>query len=151
MRTSLRIGVCFFGITRSLRFTIPSIQENLLAPAREFGDVVSYAHFFDQRNICNPRTGEFGALDVEEHKLLPIDRLVLEEPDICLQTWRFDDLRTHGDAWNDNFISLRNLVHQLHSLNEVTKMAVSDGVDLVIFARPDLQYHDSLRPALRTA
>ena len=151
MRTSLRIGVCFFGITRSLRFTIPSIQENLIAPASELGKVVTYAHFFQQRNISNPRTGEFGALDVEEHKLLSIDRLVLEEPDICLQTWRYDNLKSHGDAWNDNFNSLRNLVHQLHSLNEVTRMVVSDGADIVVFARPDLWYHDSFKNAIQKA
>lgn len=151
MKRNLRIGVCFFGITRSLKFTHPSIEENILTPAREFGDVKIYAHFIDQRQIHNPRTNEYGSLDSEEHKLLSTDWLILEKPDSCLEDWGFDHLKSFGDAWNDNFSSLRNLVHQLHSLNEVTKLATSDGVDLVIFARPDLRYHDSLRAAIRKA
>jgi hypothetical protein len=151
MKSNLRIGVCFFGITRSLKFTYSSILENILAPARGFGDVKTYAHFFDQRQIHNPRTHEFGPLDDQEHKLLSADRLVLEKPDACLKTWDFERLKSFGDAWSDNFGSLRNLVHQLHSLNEVTKLAVSDGVDLVIFARPDLRYHDGLGGAIRKA
>lgn len=151
MKSNIRIGVCFFGITRSLKFTYRSILENILTPARKFGDVKIYAHFFDQRQIHNPRTLEFGPLDDHEHKLLFADRLVLEKPDACLKTWDFDHLESFGDAWSDNFGSLRNLVHQLHSLNEVTKLAVSDGVDLVIFARPDLRYHDSLSAVIRKA
>ena len=151
MTKLLRIGVCFFGITRSLKFTLPSIQENILAPAREFGDIKIYAHFFDQKNIHNPRTNEFGSLDGEEYKLLGADQLVLEEPDACLDHWNFGALQSFGDAWGDDFYSLRNLIHQLHSLNEVTKMAATDGADLVVFARPDLLYHDDLGRSIRKA
>ncbi len=39
---------------------------------------------------------------------------------------------------------MRNLVHQLHSMNEVTRMALSSQCDVCLFCRPDLEYHDSL-------
>jgi hypothetical protein len=53
-------------------------------------------------------------------------------------------LKNWGDSWNDDFKSLRNLVHQLHSLASVTDAALRDRPEIVAFCRPDLLYHDSL-------
>ena len=146
-----KLAICFFGITRSLTHTIASIEKNVLAPARKHGDVRVYAHFFLQRQIEEERTGESGALDIEEYKLLPIDWLRLEEPDLCLDQRGFSNLKTFGDYWGNGFSSLRNLVHQLHSLDAVTTAALADGADVCMFCRPDLRYHDSLRSPLRRA
>jgi hypothetical protein len=146
-----KIAVCFFGITRSLTHTISSIEQNVLIPARELGEVKVYAHFFLQRQIEYARTGESGELDLEEHRLLPSDWLQLEEPDLCLEKRGFTALKSYGDTWNDGIPALRNLVHQLHSLDAVTKAALADGAEVCMFCRPDLLYHDSLRPALRRA
>lgn len=145
------VAVCFFGITRSLGTTLSSIEENVLAPAREVGTLRVYAHLFRQEAIVNTRSGENGLVDLEEHRLLPCDWLELEEPEHCLPTWDFEGLKSAGDAWSDDFRSLRNLVHQLHSLNRVTDIALSEGADLCVFARPDLYYHDSLAPTLHRA
>lgn len=148
----LRIAVCFFGITRSLSHTLPSIEANLLAPARATGHPVQlYAHFFEQAQIDNPRTGETGALAQGEHLLLNLDHVTLEAPDGCLAQWDFEGLKSFGDFWGTDFTSLRNLVHQLHSLNRVTGAALADGADVVIFARPDLKYHDNLATPLSAA
>lgn len=146
-----KIAVCFFGITRSLTHTIASIEKNVLAPARKHGDVIVYAHFFLQRQIQDDRSGECGAMDLEEYQLLPIDRLQLEEPDLCLDQRGFSNLKTFGDSWDNGFSSLRNLVHQLHSLDAVTTAALADGAEVCLFCRPDMRYHDSLRPSLRRA
>lgn len=140
-----RIAICFFGITRSLRYTSYSIDENIIAPAQAFGQTKVFAHFFNQVEIDNPRSGESGKSDVEEYRLLNADWLVIEEPDNCLEKHNFNQLCAYGDTWNDNFVSLRNLVHQLHSLNEVTKAALDWKPDIVLFIRPDLLYHSSLK------
>lgn len=145
---SHKLAVCFFGITRSVSYTMPSIEKNVLAPARKSADLRVYAHFFQLAQIDNPRSGEHGALDQDSHKLIPSDWLQLEAPGACLKTAGFDALCAHGDAWNDDFTSLRNLVHQLHSLKTVTNQALADGYETVAFIRPDLRYHDSLRYAL---
>ena len=144
----MRISVCFFGITRSLRHTFPSITENVLAPARRLGDVRVYSHFFRQVEIVNRRNGEAGTADPDEHLLLGSDSIDLEDPDVCLAEWDFEGLKRHGDFWVNDFVSLRNLVHQLHSLRRVTKAALDDlAADepaIIVFCRPDLRYHDSL-------
>jgi len=130
---------------------MPSIEANILGPARTAGKTQIYAHFFRQRSIADARTGESGQLDVEEHRLLRPDWLELEEPDLCLETWDFEGLKRHGDFWQNNFLSLRNLVHQLHSLNRVTEAALADGAKICLFLRPDLRYHDSLVSAVTRA
>lgn len=147
----MRIAICFFGITRSLGHTFPSIRQNALDPARAAGSTRIYAHFFRQRNLAEARSGETGVIDPDEHSLLRPDWLQLDEPDECLAQWDFEGLKQYGDFWDNGFQSLRNLVHQLHSLNLVTQAALDDGAAVCLFLRPDLRYHDSLASAIRRA
>ena len=144
-----RIAICFFGITRSLHYTIGSIERRILRPAARQGETRIFAHFFRQAEIANARSGEFGRLRADEHALLRPDWLELEEPDQCLAQHGFEVLKAHGDPWDDGFVSLRNLVHQLHSLDRVTGAALDWRPDIVIFARPDLRYHEGLAGPLR--
>lgn len=147
--TRKKIAICFFGITRSLKFTIDSIEECVLSPARDAGEVKVFSHFFNQNQIHNPRSGEIGMLETNEHKLLPSDCIVLENPDECSALNRFEALKKFGDSWGDEFFSLRNLVHQLHSLDQVTNRAIEWDAEIYLFMRPDLQYHDSLQHYIR--
>lgn len=108
-----------------------------------------FTHLFDLRRIDNPRSQESGILPTGEHELLDSDWLVMEQPDTCLAARGFEELAGHGDFWNDDYKSLKNLVHQLHSLAEVTEAALAWRPDVVVFCRPDLRYMDSLRPWLK--
>ena len=146
-----RIGVCLFGITRSLRHTVASIERNVMAPARAAGSVRVYGHFFTEQEIDSAWSGESGRLDPEEHRLIDWDWLELEPPGRCLSRRHFMALKAHGDAFDNGFASLRNLVHQLHSLDSVTRAALADGAEVVLFCRPDLAYHDSLAAPLAKA
>lgn len=149
-----RIAICFFGITRSLRHTLLSIEANILQPARQLGEVKIYSHFFRQHLIdiaVSADYTEHGRVDPEEYKLLKSDWIVLEEPDSGAVQTRFEALKQYGDAWKSDFVLLRNLVHQQHSLQSVTNAALEDNPTLVVFCRPDLKYHDSLLPHLRRA
>ena len=148
---SPRIAVCFFGITRSLRFTFPTIRDNVLTPARAAGEARIFAHFFEQDTIENPRTGEYVTVDPKEYLLLAPDELRLEPSECCLEQWDFGRLANYADVWNDGHKTTRNLVHQLHSLHCVTAMASDWNPDLYVFVRPDLRYHDSLAPILSRA
>ena len=151
------VVLCFFGITRALEHTLPSIERNVLAPARAAaaalgGRLVIAAHLFEQDRIENPRSGESASAPSGEHRLLAADRLVLEGAGACLEARGHGALAAHGDFWDDGGASLRNLVHQLHSLDRVTDLAFEgEEPALVVFARPDLEYHDSLAPALEAA
>jgi len=139
-----RIAIGFFGITRSLKWTLPSIQENIIMPARALGETRLFAHFFQQEHINNPRTGEDQSLDTNEYQLLECDEVELEKPGICLATANYEWVLSHGDAFYDEGKSLANLIHQLRSLQQVGRMIDQWTPDVVILARPDLMYHDSL-------
>lgn len=140
-------AVCFFGITRSLRYTHGSILRNVIEPLKERASVRIYGHFFDQEKIANPHSGEEGALDREDHRFLSFDYLERETVNPAAVQALFDELTPFGDSWDDGFRSVRNLSHQLYSLKRVTQAALKDAPDLVIFVRPDLAYHDTLADA----
>lgn len=145
VKAGLRVAVVFFGITRALRLTLPSITANLVAPARSIGrELRLFGHFFTQTAIRNSRSDEEGELDPEEYRLLALDGVELEEPGACLELYPTAEMQAQGDIWADDFASFRNLVHQLHSLKRATLMAEAFQPDIVIFARPDLLYHDSM-------
>lgn len=146
-----RIAICFFGITRSLSHTIGSIERNIIEPAREVGDVRLFAHFFNQSEIDNPRSGETGKLDTDEHKLLNLHWLKLEEPSTFIDDGWFNKVTEYGDEYNDDFRSIQNLIHQLHSLKQVGAAATSWGADIYIFVRPDIIYHDCFSKILSRA
>lgn len=146
-----RIAICFFGITRSLATTLPSIHENVIAPARDLAEVRTFAHLFDVQRVDNVRSGESGEVARDEHLSLGADILLLEPPGSCLERRRFDDIAAHGDFWNDGLKSLSNLVHQLHSLDLATDAALAWSPDAVVFCRPDLRYLDSFGPWLESA
>lgn len=149
--TPPKIAVCFFGITRSLSHTIKSIEKNILTPAQAVGEVRKFGHFFEQKTVYNPRSGENAELSINEHELLNLDHLELEPPELCLKDRDFKAISAFGDSWNDSFSSLRNLIHQLHSLDRVTKSAMEYEPDIMLFCRPDLLYHDDFTKELKYA
>ena len=138
-----RIAIGFFGITRSLKWTLPSIQKNIIAPARELGEVRLFAHLYQQEHINNPRSGEHQSLDPNEYQLLNCDEVKLEQPGNCLITENYEWILSHGDAFHDEGKSLANLIHQLHSLQQVGRMIEAWKPDVMVLARPDLTYYDN--------
>lgn len=142
----MRIAVCFRGIARSLSYTIASIRDNVYVPAKSFGEVRIFTHFFDQAEINNPRSGEKGTLNPMEYQLLGSDWLVLEQPGECLEKYNFEYIKSFGDPWGDGFYSLRNVVHALHSLKQSWLAARSWDPDVYLFLRPDMYYHQSFEP-----
>lgn len=146
-----KIAICFFGITRSLSFTIENIRKNVITPATQLGNVKVMCHFFNQKVIDNPRSGEKAKLDPKEFKLLDADLVELEEPDLFLAKSDYKKVIAFGDAFGDENFSTKNLFHQLWSIKQVTASARQWGAEIVIFARPDLSYHDSFKDLLRQA
>lgn len=141
----MRIAICFFGITRNLRqHTLNSIEEFLFASAaaadpgfRRFG------HFNLVQRVSNPRSGEENVpINSEEFKLLKCDAVSCTDQESLDRRLNFSEIERFGDSWEDNFNSLRNLVRQLYSLNEVTRLLTESGerFDLVVYSRPDLRF-----------
>lgn len=147
-----RIGICFFGITRSVSYTVESIDKNVYQPLKKFNvEVKKFGHFFEQKQVVNTRSGEVGALNSNEAKLLGLDYLEFEQPDYFLSASSFEEVKQFGDFWQDSNQSIRNLYHQLYSMKAVTEECLEWQPDIVIFLRPDLKYHDDFSKVLKKA
>lgn len=104
--------------------------------------------------INNPRSGESHVrVDWRAHKLLQPTASEVEDANVIFYqrfSDNFPDYLLHGDSWNEpHHTSLRNLLLQLHSLQEVTSLqgryAREHGpFDVVIAVRSDLWFFNKL-------
>lgn len=54
-----KVALCFYGVTRSLRFTLPSIKRRLLDVMRDGGlEVDVFVHTYDMLQYGNVRDGK---------------------------------------------------------------------------------------------
>jgi hypothetical protein len=141
----MKIAVCFFGITRNLReHTLDSIERHLFAPiAQRDPGFQRFAHFNQVRQLSNPRSGESNvAIAQDQCRLLGCQAAAETDQDWLDTHLDYKTFEAFGDAWQDNFSSLRNLLRQLHSLNQVTELLLRSGqeFDFVIYTRADLRF-----------
>lgn len=146
-----RIGIGFFGLPRASDICYPSIQEKLVNAASRLGDVSIRYHCYQQDRVLNPSTHENAPLELSNYA--PFNELqgVLESPAGIPELRGFETIKSFGDAWTNDFVSLRNLLLQLHSLDHVTRQLIQVDPDIVVFARPDLLYHDDFEGVLTAA
>jgi hypothetical protein len=141
----MKIAIGFYGITRSLGSTINSIRENIIDPCRNYADTQVFAHFYNQKNIENPRTLESGQLDQNEWKLLSSDFCKIDEIGESEELELCAEVRKFGNAWEDGGQSTANLIRQLLSLKRLTNNIYDiDKYDIIIYVRPDMFYHDPI-------
>lgn len=140
----MKIAIAFFGITRHLPSVIDSINTEMIEPLRTFGDVKIFSHLFSNQLVDNPRSAEKGLRNVQECFLLDADYLLIEKEGLCLAESGFTKALLYPDAFDDGYVSIKNLFHQLSSLSRVTSLTADYNPDYVIFLRPDLLYHDNI-------
>jgi len=138
----MKVAVAFFGLPRCSRLCMPSIEQNLFAHFPYASEYRCFYHFYQQAKVVNPRSGENGALDESNYRPFMEYAGFLEDPQVVLGSLPFEELQLFGDIWGDNFNSLRNLLLQLYSLKRVTGLVKASNPDVVLFARPDMVYHD---------
>lgn len=141
----MRIALAFFGLPRCSPVTFPSIQAGLVAPLAAAGELRVFHHLWRQQHVGNLRSAEDHHLDARNYDPFGgFEGTIAEpppQPSALLQR-----IAAHGDAFHDGFLSLRNLLLQLESLYEVTQRIAAAQPDMVVFARPDLLYHEPLAP-----
>jgi hypothetical protein len=143
-----KIAIGFFGISRSLKWTAPSIYKNIIIPIQSIYDLKIFGHFYKIKFIKNKRSGENQAPDPDDHKNLKFDELVIQNPTAVLNAANYQNILSYGDAWQDEGKSLSNLIYQLSSLKMLAKMIIKQKPDVVILLRSDLYYHDSFLNAV---
>ena len=145
-KTKNRVLICYFGLTRSLKYTIKS-HRNIINTLKKAGMKVDIAlHTYNLKKLTNKRSNEKNCtLDTEEYKMLNPDMYLITDQDKFLSEIKSDGFFNYacskGDPWNDDFKSLSNLFCQLNSLKLVTDLWSENDYDVVIYLRPDLLYN----------
>lgn len=143
----LSIAICFFGLTRSLKYTFQNILDNIYGVLDEHKihyDV--YLHTYNLTNLTNPRSNEHQiALNASEYALLRPTYYHIGDQSSFFNVLNMSDYLKRGDAWKDNGHSAQNVLCQYQSLNLVTEMWLmrqeETSYDLILYLRPDLLYN----------
>lgn len=139
----MKIALAFWGITRSLKYTIDSIKDNILGPLNSH-DVTVFLHTFTfSGDYTNPRAKEVGLhLDFKEYTLLNADVIEITDQDELKREISIDSFKTNKDPWNTNYISVENFICAMYSKSRIVDMIEKSSIqfDRIIFLRPDVQY-----------
>lgn len=140
----MKVALAFWGITRSLKYTIGSINTNVLDVLKK--NKIGYdifMHTYRVNNYRNIRTNEINNnVDNEEYKLLNPNFVEIHDQDNIKETLNLEEYRTRGDPWNTNYNSLDNFLLAQYSKSKVVKMIkdTNTNYDYIIFLRPDVKY-----------
>ena len=143
----MKVALAFWGITRSLKYTIESIKTMILDSLKEANiDYDIYMHTYSMSSYKNIRTREIAnAIDNDEYKLLNPTHIVIEDQDAVKARLNLLQYRTHRDPWNSQYNSVDNFLLAMYSKSELTKM-IKTEYDYIIFLRPDVRYIDKFDP-----
>jgi hypothetical protein len=140
-----KIAILFWGITRSLKYTLNSLEKNLFnILIKNNYQVVKFMHTFvmDDNKYTNKRANEIKVeLDFEEYKLLKPDYVKIDNQDKIAKKIGLEKYRTMGNPWSaKDFQTLDNFILACYSKYKVYKMLKKSNLkfDYVIYMRPDV-------------
>eukprot|EP00892_Ulva_mutabilis_P003127 jgi/Ulvmu1/12815/UM097_0044.1 len=148
-----RVALLFFGLTRSLKYTLPSIESNVVGPLQALGlQVDVYLHTYNDTDDASSRQ-----TSSEEWRLLKPTAHVITSQELFLNTSQplRDACWGKGTGWvkAPKVVQQRNtqnLLCQLNSLQEVGDLWLRHSAvhrlrhHAVIYLRPDVLYTDPL-------
>jgi hypothetical protein len=148
----MKIAICFWGLTRSLKYTISSIREKILKPLSDKDIEYSiFLHtYFLETEYHNPRAEEHGnILDFEEYKLLEPDYVEVDNQDEVKKKLDLHQYRTFKDPWNSDYICVDNFICAMYSKKRLGQMIEKSGkqFDAYLFVRPDVLFLTEFLPA----
>lgn len=139
----MHIAICFWGLSRSLKFTIVHLQERVFQPLKDAG--IPYTVFFHtyaiQGKYTNPRAKEFNVeYDNTQHTLLPTDHLRVDDDQTVRKYLQLHQYTTHPDPWNSGNVTLNNFIVAMYSKRKVWEMVEQSTQSFThyLFLRPDV-------------
>lgn len=141
----MKVALCFWGLTRSLKYTIHSINKYILQIFKE--KKIEYKIFlhtfrFDS-NYHNPRAYETNiVLDFDEYKLLNPDYVEIEDQDEVKTNIGMHKYRKLPDPWESDYVSVDNFICAMYSKKQVGIMVENCDMkfDYIVYLRPDVKY-----------
>jgi hypothetical protein len=147
----MKIALCFWGLTRSLKYTIDSIREFIFKPLDKYK--IEYKIFMHTYTISskysNPHAGEENIeLDFNEYRLLNPDFFEIDDQDIIKQQIEITKYRSCKDPWNSGYICVDNFICAMYSKKQLGIMVENSNIhfDYVMYLRPDVRYMNYLNP-----
>ena len=140
-----RIAILFWGITRSLKYTYPSIKNNILNPLNENNiDYDIYMHTYRlSSKYSNKRAKEVNVkLNFNEYTILDPDIIKIDNQDEIKKIIKLKEYHTQPDPWKTKYQTLNNFILALYSKNECTKLMMKQNIkyDYCLFIRPDVKF-----------
>jgi hypothetical protein len=146
----MKIALGFWGLTRSLKYTHASIQENILDVLKN--NNIEYTIFMHTYCVdglySNPRAGEKNiTLDNDEHKLLNADKIHIDNQDEIKEKINLKKYRSRRDPWKTNYKTVDNFILAMYSKTCLCGMIHDAKIeyDYVLFLRPDVKYINKLK------
>ena len=134
----MKIAIGFFGITRSLKYTIESIKQNIFDVFKENNieyDIFMHTYFL--KSYENRRAGEKknNIIDNEEHKLLSPKYLKIDDQDEIIKKLNLTSYRKFPDPWKTNYQTVNFYILGSYSKYMLTNMIenVEDNYDYILF------------------
>jgi hypothetical protein len=145
----MKVALAFWGLTRSLKYTIDSINTKILNILKKHNiDYKIFMHTWTVNSAYNnTRSKETNIkLDNEEYKLLSPDYFDSHDQDEFKKNINFKAFRTHKDPWDTNYETVDNFICAMFSKSRCTKLIENSNetFDYVIFLRPDCLYQTNL-------
>ena len=147
----MKVALAFWGLTRSLKKTYPSIEKHILDVLKTH--CIHYTIFlhtyFVTTPYTNPRSEEYNiALDNDEYTLLQADYFRREDQDTVKHALNLPEYRTHSDPWHSKYSMVDNFVLAMYSKQQLGNLIRSSNetFDYVLFLRPDVEYVSNLNP-----
>jgi len=142
---AMKVALCFWGLTRSLKYTRTSIQSMILDAFNDAQiDYEIFLHTYRfETPYQNPRAGEINVkLDFDEYKLLCPDHLLVEDQDQIKKKLNMYKYHSKPDPYNSNYICIDNIVCALYSKMQLGNMVEQTGkmFDYIIYLRPDVRF-----------
>jgi len=121
----MKIAILFWGLTRSLKYTIKSIKINVFNVLQENNiDFDIYLHTYKlNKPFNNHRTRERNIkLNFNEYKLLEPDFFIYDELDTIKKKLNLEQYRTHPDPWHSKYNSVDNFILAMYSKFRITTL-----------------------------
>jgi hypothetical protein len=143
-----KIAILFYGLNKSLSFTIDSIKENLIKILNTNGyEVTIFMHtYLVTKPYSNKRSKEKNCIiNFSDYKLLNPNYFEFDHLEITKNKLGLEKYRKKGNPWSDkNFQSLDNFILANYSKMKVTKLFQDSNdylnFDYIIYSRPDLLF-----------
>lgn len=142
----MKVAVCFWGLTRSLKYTIDSINKNIFDIFKNHN--VEYRVFmhtfsvFEKYNNLRAHEKDI-ILDNEEYKLLNPDYISIDNQEKVKSSIDFLQYRTQPDPWHNNYETMNNFILAMYSKKQLLKLFLDndDGTYThFLMVRPDVEY-----------